>query len=137
MSTVRTYTELCRIRTFEERFEYLALHGVVGQNTFGFDRWVNQEFYTSAEWRLARREVILRDRGCDLGVPGHEIAFGPLVHHMNPLTASDIERGESWIIDPEFLITTNKRTHNAIHFGDAGLLPSTFIERRPGDTNLW
>lgn len=137
MSKIRCYSELRRLETFEERFEYLALRGVVGQSTFGFDRWVNQEFYTSQEWRLARREVILRDHGCDLGIRGHEIAFGLLVHHMNPLTVDDLERGAEWTVDPEFLITTNKRSHNAIHFGDAGLLPSRFVERKPDDTKLW
>lgn len=137
MMRSRCYSELRCIDTFEERFEYLSLRGVVGEQTFGFDRWLNQEFYTSREWRLARREVILRDHGCDLGVRGHEIPFGLLVHHMNPLTVRDIEAGEDWIIDPEFLITTNRRTHNAIHYGNADLLPKPVVERRAGDTKLW
>jgi hypothetical protein len=133
----RRYSELRRLQTFEERYAYLRLDGQVGQVTFGFDRWVNQQFYTSFEWKHARNEVILRDNGCDLGIRGHEVPFGLLVHHMNPLTVEDIERGEDWIIDPEFLICTSKRTHNAIHYGDDSLLPRAFVERRPGDTKLW
>jgi hypothetical protein len=137
MMKTRTYTELCRLHTFFERFEYLALRGAVGATTFGFDRWLNQEFYSSHEWQVARRETILRDNGCDLGVEGYEIHTDLLVHHMNPMTVRDIENGESWIIDPEFLITTRHRTHNAIHYGDASLLPRPHVERRPGDTALW
>lgn len=133
----RCYAELSRLKTFDERFEYLAVRGSVGEATFGFDRWLNQEFYTSREWRLARREVILRDLGCDLGIPGHEIPFGLLVHHMNPMSAKDIEAGETWIVDPEYLITTCRRTHNAIHFGDASLVARPHVERSPGDTKLW
>jgi hypothetical protein len=123
----RRYSELRRLQTFEERYAYLRLDGQVGQVTFGFDRWVNQQFYTSFEWKHARNEVILRDNGCDLGIRGHEVPFGLLVHHMNPLTVEDIERGEDWIIDPEFLICTSKRTHNAIHYGDDSLLPREFV----------
>lgn len=137
MTRVRSYSELRRLETFEERFDYLSLNGVVGEQTFGFDRWLNQEFYTSREWKNARHEVILRDMGCDLGIRGHEVAFGLLVHHMNPLSVRDIEAGESWIIDPEFLICTSKRTHNAIHYGDASLLPRPYVPRTPGDTSLW
>lgn len=133
----RTYSEMTRRPTFEARFEYLSLGGEVGAATFGFDRWVNQEFYRSRDWRNARREVIIRDRGCDLGVEGHEIRHGLLVHHINPMTPEDIYHGEEWILDPEYLVTTSHRTHNAIHFGDASLLPKPFIERRPGDTALW
>jgi hypothetical protein len=134
---IRTYQELSRLETFEERYDYLKLGGEVGVATFGFDRWVNQRFYQSREWRLARNGVIVRDDGCDLGVPGYEIEAKLLVHHINPLLPEDLEYGESWIFDPEFLITTSKRTHNAIHYGDASLLPQPHVERTPGDTRLW
>lgn len=137
MARTRSYSELRRIETFEDRFDYLNLRGVVGESTFGFDRWINQEFYTSRQWRQVREVVILRDNGCDLGVDGYEIASQLLIHHMNPLSADDIESGESWILDPEFLITTTKRTHNAIHYGDRSLLPRPPVERTPGDTRLW
>ena len=134
---IRTYTELRRFETFEDRYEYLRLGGEVGQTTFGFDRWLNQQLYSSYQWRRARDQVIVRDAGCDLGVPGFELEIGLLVHHMNPLTPEDIENGEEWIFDPEFLIVTSKRTHNAIHFGDRSLLPRAPVERTPGDTTLW
>lgn len=133
----RSYSELRRIKSFEDRFEYLSLGGVVGVHTFGFDRWVNQLFYASAQWHWARDDVIVRDNGCDLGVPGYEIHGDLLVHHMNPIGIEDIENGEEWILDPEFLITTRHRTHNAIHYGDRNLLPQPPVERRPGDTRLW
>lgn len=133
----RRYSELRRFQTFEDRFDYLRLDGQVGEATFGFDRWVNQRFYTSIQWKHSRNEVIVRDNGCDLGIPGHEVPFGLLVHHMNPLTVEDIENGADWILDPEFLICTSKRTHNAIHYGDDSLLPRPVVERRAGDTKLW
>jgi hypothetical protein len=133
----RRYSELRRLHTFEERFEYLNLHGFIGEQTFGFDRWMNQEFYRSRQWKLARDEAIVRDQGCDLGILGHEIHHGLLVHHMNPLSEVDLVAGEEAIIDPEFLITTSRRTHNAIHWGDASLLPRAPVERVPGDTKLW
>jgi hypothetical protein len=137
MSKIRSYSELRHVPTFEDRFEYLVLGGSVGETTFGFDRWVNQRFYTSPEWRRVREEVIVRDLGCDLGVPSHDIHVGLLVHHMNPLKPEDIVHGETWMLDPEYLITTSHRTHNAIHYGDRSLLPRPFVERRPGDTRLW
>lgn len=133
----RTYSELSQLETFEERFDYLSLGGTVGVHTFGFDRWVNQMFYRSHEWDLVRDHVIVRDNGCDLGVPGYEIHGDLLVHHMNPLTVEDIEGRKEWILDPEFLITTRHQTHNAIHYGDRNLLPQPPVERRPGDTRLW
>ena len=134
---IKTYSELCRFDTFEDRFEYLKLGGSVGDPTFGFDRYINQDFYRSAPWRAVRRQVIIRDQGYDLGIPGHEIHVDLLVHHINPMSSKDILHGEEWIFDPEFLITTSKDTHNAIHFGDASLLKIRFVERRPGDTKLW
>lgn len=137
MRAIRCYSEVRRLGSFDDRFEYLMLRGQVAQTTFGFDRWVNQQFYTSREWHLVRDEVIVRDHGCDLGVRGHDIHVGLLVHHMNPLTIKDIEAGEEWILDPEYLITTSHRTHNAIHYGNRNLLPRTVVARRPGDTTLW
>lgn len=133
----RSYSELRHLKTFEERYQYLSLRGVLGETTFGFDRWVNQEFYRSREWKNARDFVIVRDEGCDLGIPGYEIHYGLIVHHMNPLTVEALEHGEDWIIDPNFLITTSHRTHNAIHFGDDSQLPRGPIVRRSGDTKLW
>lgn len=133
----RTYSQLRRIELFEERFEYLSLSGEVGAATFGFDRWINQQFYRSKEWKQVRNLVVVRDNGCDLGVPGFAIQNGWLVHHMNPITPEDLERGEAWVLDPEYLITTTHRTHNAIHYGDESLLPRAPVERRPGDTKLW
>jgi hypothetical protein len=138
MSTmIRTYSELSRLGSFEERFEYLRLHGDVGRTTFGFDRYLNQQFYKSAEWKQARDYVIVRDNGCDLGVNGYEIHTGALIHHMNPMGIDDVIRHESWICDPEYLITTTQRTHNAIHYSDVSLLPKVVISRKEGDTKLW
>lgn len=133
----RSYSELSRLLYFEERFEYLKLNGEIGRSTFGFDRYVNQQFYSSYLWKQARRDVILRDNGCDLGVPGYEINGGLLIHHMNPMVVDDIIHGEEWIIDPEYLITTTQNTHNAIHFGNDALLPKVVIERSPNDQKLW
>lgn len=133
----RSYSELWRYRTFEERFDYLRLGGQVGIATFGFDRYINQKFYTSLQWRQARDFVIARDEGLDLGVPGYEIFDRVLVHHMNPVSAKDIEHGLDDILNPDFLISTSQRTHNAIHYGDASLLAKPLVERRPGDTTLW
>lgn len=133
----RRYSELVELETFEERFEYLRLEGVVGASTFGFDRHLNQKFYTSYEWRRVRDEVVVRDFGCDLGIAGLEIYEGLLVHHMNPMTSEDLLHGESWILDPEFLITTSHNTHNAIHYGADALRPRELVERHPGDTKLW
>lgn len=133
----RSYSELRRLTTFEERFEYLSMPGEVGESTFGFDRWINQRFYRSREWKNARDFVIVRDGGCDLGIPGYEIHTNLLVHHMNPVTPESLTQGEEWVLDPEYLITTSHRTHNAIHYGDQSLLPRAPVERRPGDTKLW
>lgn len=134
---IRSYSELRRRLTFEERFDYLSLQGEVGAATFGFDRWINQRFYRSREWHQVREAVVFRDGACDLGIPGHEIHARLLVHHMNPITPEDLERGGEWVLDPEYLITTTHRTHNAIHYGDKGLLLAAPVERRPGDTRLW
>lgn len=134
---LRTYSDLIKSSSFIERFRYLALPGSIGASTFGFDRHVNQRFYRSAEWRQIRHHVIARDNGCDLGVEDHEIFDKILIHHMNPMTMDHIVAGDKDILDPEFLICTSHRTHNAIHFGDERKLPKPLVERRPGDTKLW
>lgn len=125
------------MQTFDERFQYLKLNGDVGRSTFGFDRWINQRFYQSYEWERARNFVILRDNSCDLGILGLEIYVDILVHHMNPMTIDDVLHGEEWIFDPEYLITTTKRTHNAIHFGNEDPYPKVVTKRSPNDTKLW
>lgn len=135
--TFRTYSELVQHQTLEDRFEYLALRGRVGRETFGFDRHMNQTFYGSVEWRRIRHHVIARDLGCDLGVEGYEIHDRIYIHHMNPMVREDILHGNDDILDPEFLITTTHRTHNAIHYGDKNQLPREYFDRRPGDTSLW
>lgn len=137
MSKIRTYSELRRLETFEERYRYLELKGVLGKTTFGFDRWINQAFYHSHDWKTVRDRVIIRDGGCDLGIPGYEIYSGLLVHHMNPMTSNDLTSGADWVVDPNFLITVSLRTHNAIHYGDVSQLPRVPVERKPGDTTLW
>lgn len=136
-TTVRTYSDLRQFHTFEERYDYLRLYGVVGDPTFGYDRHINQALYASLEWSYARRQAILRDNGCDLGVPGYEIHGELLVHHMNPITVEDIIDRLDYVLDPEFLITTTMNTHNAIHYGDKSLLRTQFVERKIGDTRLW
>ncbi len=133
----RTYSELTRLNTFDERFEYLKLGGGVGRSTFGSDRHINQQFYTSREWENVRRHVIVRDEGCDLGILGYEIHVGILIHHINPMVVNDILHSESWILDPEFLITTTHNTHNAIHFAGENPYPKVVTERSPRDTKLW
>jgi hypothetical protein len=133
----RSYSELVRLETLEERYRYLALRGEVGRATFGFDRYLNQQFYTSRQWRDIRSHVIARDVGRDLGVEGYEIHNRIYIHHMNPMTVEDIVSGDPRILDPEFLISVTHRTHNAIHYGDEGLLPKPPVQRRPGDTTLW
>jgi hypothetical protein len=137
ITMTRSYTELSRIVGFDERFDYLKLNGEIGRSTFGFDRYINQKFYTSYEWKRARQQVIFRDDGCDLGVPGYEIYGEILIHHINPMVVDDIIHGEEWIFDPEYLITTTQNTHNAIHFGNDKLLPKVVIARSPHDTKLW
>ena len=134
---MKTYDELSRFNTFDDRFEYLRLGGSVGRSTFGFDRHINQKFYKSMEWKRSRDFVIIRDDGCDLGIPGYEIHSELLVHHINPMAVEDILHGEEWIFDPNYLITTTHATHNAIHYSDASLLPKVVVSRQPGDTRLW
>lgn len=143
--TNRCYTELCKLQTFEERYEYLKLSGKVGVVTFGYDRYLNQTLYLSPEWKRSRRLVLIRDQGLDLGireiVRRDNLDLLPdimyIVHHMNPITPKDIVEGRREVFDPEFLITTVLDTHNAIHFGDRNLLTQPLIERRPNDTCPW
>lgn len=135
---IKSYSELRRRVSFEERYDYLRLGGVVGRETFGFDRYLNQDFYRSVLWRRARDYVIVRDNGCDLGVEGHEIFDRVYVHHMNPMTPEDIKHSKVDILDPEYLICVTHDTHNAIHYGDEKLLRRReIVIRRPGDTKLW
>lgn len=134
---LRSYSDLRRYHSFEDRFDYLKLGGAVGQATFGFDRHINQSFYTSYEWKQVRQHVIIRDSGCDLGVEGYEIHGELVVHHINPMDSDNITHRDAWILDPEFLITTTKTTHNAIHYGDRSLLPKKLVARTSGDTRLW
>lgn len=136
-NTIRTYSELVQFKTFRERFDYLSLRGDVGCETFGHNRWMNQQFYVSRVWRDLRQLAIIRDESCDLGVPGFEIHGKLIVHHMNPLTEEDVAYGTARALDLEFLICTTHDTHNAIHFGDPRLLAEPYVPRRPGDTKLW
>lgn len=139
MSTmrIRSYSELRRIDSFNERYDYLQLRGEVGRSTFGFERYMNQRFYTSREWKHIRNQVIARDEGMDLGIEGYEIYDRIIIHHMNPMTPEHLKHGDEDILNPEYLITTTHRTHNAIHYGDRSLLPQPLVERQRGDTQLW
>lgn len=137
MMTTRTAREMYMYDSFLGRFRYLSLRGVVGETTFGFDRYINQGFYRSREWKNLRQDVIARDNGCDLGVEGHEISARILVHHMNPLRAQDIMTAGDYLVNPDFLVTTTHNTHNAIHYGDESLLPKPYEPRKPRDTKLW
>ena len=134
---VRTFSEMRRFDSFEDRFKYLKLDGSVGAATFGFDRYMNQKFYRSRAWKQIRDHVIIRDNGCDLGVEGYEIHERILIHHMNPMTSSDLIHGNEDVLNPDFLISVTHATHNAIHYGDTSLLRRVPVERTPGDTNLW
>ena len=135
--SVRSYSELITIPTFEARFEYLKLDGLVGEETFGFDRYLNQTFYRSQEWKSIRDFVIVRDLGCDLAIEGYEIHGKIYIHHMNPIRAADITTKSRMLLDPEFLISTTHNTHNAIHYGDKNLLAIGPIERSKNDTCPW
>lgn len=134
---IRTYSELCKLPTFKERFNYLSLDGLVGQDTFGFERYLNQRFYRSREWKQLRNKIIVRDNGCDLGIDGREIFGRVIIHHMNPVGVEDIENASEYLLNPEYLICVSHLTHNAIHYGDENIFPEEFVERSPGDTKLW
>lgn len=134
---IRTYSELITLPTFMERYKYLRIGGTVGADTFGFDRYLNQAFYKSDEWKSIRRHVIIRDCGCDLGIEGHEIHERILIHHINPISEEDILGRSDFLLNPEYLISTSHRTHNAIHYGDDSILIDTPLERRKNDTCPW
>lgn len=134
---IRTYSELSKLDTFEDRYNYLKLDGVIGEDTFGFQRWLNQVFYKSREWLSIRREVIIRDNGCDLGLYGYDISGRIIVHHMNPITPDDIRNRSIYLLNPEYLISTAHLTHEAITYGIDNLLPKSIVERTQYDTCPW
>lgn len=134
---IKSYSVVILLPTLEERFNYLKLNGKVGADTFGYDRYLNQILYHDPEWRRIRRDVIIRDNGCDLGVEGHEIHGRILVHHINPITVDDVKLRRYCVFDLDNLICTSHDTHNAIHYGDVNLLPKNPIERKPNDTCPW
>ncbi len=134
---MRTYSELARLKTFEERYEYLRLRGVVGEQTFGHERWLNQRFYMSRAWKKAQNDTVARDLGLDLGVDGYPIVGKLFVHHMNPLSPEALRTEVELALDPEYLITCSFKTHNAIHYNNSKNLPRMPMERKPGDTTLW
>jgi len=134
---IRTYSELITLPTYEERFRYLKLNGIVGRDTFGFDRYLNQIFYNSGEWRSLRNEIIVRDNGCDLGMDGYDIHDRIYIHHMNPLIVKDFLESTDFLLNPDYLICTAFKTHQAIHYGDERLLEHAPVERRPNDTCPW
>lgn len=134
---IRTYSELSRLETIEDRYKYLKLSGEVAEQTFGLERYINQRFYRSTQWKQIRNHIIVRDNGCDLGVDGYEVYGQLTIHHMNPMTVADIRDGNSAILDPEYLIAVAHQTHNAIHYGDERQLPRPPVSRRAGDTKLW
>lgn len=136
-TTIRTYSELVTFTSFEDRFAYLKLEGIVGKETFGFDRYINQMLYRSKKWKRIRDEIIIRDNGCDLGVEGYNIYGRVIIHHMNPITKEDIEKETDYLYNPEFLISTTTSTHNAIHYGNEKLISKQPIERRKNDTCPW
>lgn len=137
MSNLRTYKELQQLQTFDERFAYLQLHGYIGKETFGYDRYLNQQFYRSKEWKDVRRIVILRDHGCDLGIMDRTITGRIYIHHMNPITREDLINGSDLVLNPNYLICVSSMTHEAIHYGDKDLLISDYVERSPYDTCPW
>lgn len=134
---IRNYSTLITYSTFEDRYNYLKLSANVAEDTFGFDRWMNQKFYRSAEWKHVRDQVIVRDGGCDLAFPGREIFGRIYIHHMNPMTKEELMHNAEVLLDPEFLVCVSFDTHNAIHYGDTSLLIADPIERSPNDTCLW
>lgn len=136
-TNIRTYSELIQLPTFKDRFDYLRLDGVVGKDTFGFDRYLNQQFYRSSEWKRIRNRVIVRDNGCDLGIDDYEIHGRILIHHMNPISIEDLQHMSDLLMNPEYLICVSHRTHNAIHYGDESLIVTAPIERTQNDTCPW
>lgn len=136
-TTIRTYAELMKLQTFEERFRYLKLAARVGDETFGFDRYLNQQFYHSQEWKSIRNEIIIRDNACDLGILGREMSKGIIIHHMNPITKDDLIHQSDFLLNPDYLICVSKKTHSAIHYGDESLLFDGLVERSKDDTCPW
>ena len=137
MMNIRTYSELIKLQTYKERYKYLQLKGTVGEETFGFDRYWNQNFYRSQEWKRIRDYIIIRDNGCDLGIEDRVIHGKIIIHHMNPISSRDIQNVSDYLMNPEYLICTTHQTHNAIHYGDENLLISNPIERTANDTCPW
>ena len=137
MSNIKTYSELMKLSTFEERFNYLKMNGVVGKETFGYDRYLNQKFYNTPEWKSIRHHVIIRDNGCDLAISDREIPGRIYIHHMNPIIVDDILTRSDYLLNPEYLVCVSMDTHNAIHFGDKNLLNLGIVERRKNDTCPW
>lgn len=136
--TIRTYTELMKLYTFEERFRYLKLVARVGEETFGFERYLNQQFYHSQEWKSIRNQIIIRDNACDLGISGREMSKGIIIHHMNPITKDDLIHQSDFLLNPDYLICVSKKTHSAIHYGDESILfNDVIIERSKNDTCPW
>ena len=133
----RSYRELIRLDNFEERYNYLRLYGMVGQDVFGFDRYINQAFYSSKKWRSTRSEVIIRDDGCDLAIPDREIGGTIFIHHINPITLDMFENDDPLLFDLDNLVCVSRETHQAIHYGDESLLIKDYSPRQPGDTKLW
>lgn len=134
---IRCYNDLIQLKTFEERFRYLKINGKVGEETFGLDRYINQQLYKSQRWRSTRSKIIIRDDGCDLGIDGRQLEDYIVIHHMNPISLEDIEEERDIVYDPNYLICCSTRTHRAIHFGDENLLIRDPVIRRPNDTCLW
>ena len=134
---IKSYTELSKLKTFNDRFNYLKLDGVVGEETFGYDRILNQVLYKSAKWRKVRDKVLIRDNGNDLGIEGYQINGRAIIHHMNPITVDDVLKEREWIFDPEYLITVSDLTHKAIHYSNENILPKEPVERIKNDTCLW
>lgn len=134
---IRTYSELIQLETFEERFRYLKLTANIGEETFGFDRYLNQQFYRSNEWKRLRNEIIIRDNACDLGIPNRELNKRIIIHHMNPISKNDLIHQTDFLLNPEYLICTSVLTHSAIHYGDENLLDVSFVERSKNDTCPW
>lgn len=135
--SIKTYSELITLPTFEERYKYLKLNGSIGQETFGFERYLNQNFYRSREWKRVRDQVIIRDNGCDLGIEDREIGGKIIIHHLNPITIEDLQTMSEYLMDPEYLISVSHATHNAIHYGSEELLICDPIQRRKNDTCPW
>lgn len=134
---IRTYEELMKLHTFEERFRYLKLVARVGEETFGTERYLNQQFYHSQEWKSIRDQIILRDNACDLGIEGRELESRIIIHHMNPISKDDLIHQTDFLLNPNYLICTSKKTHSAIHYGDDSILKHAVIERTPNDTCPW